>query len=258
MGAAQLFSPSTPIELGYLDALINRMTLSELGWKWQRCKHDSQRLELVSIRGHNLGCVWKSGNKWAGTSGNTYNTQKEAKAAEETLFKSMALSDLQAFEQYLNGFQVHAKAIFNLNGTLIEDDRCFEMQAFSYEILNLVLAEVLKERLEKYMQNEDDARRRATRDICANAVGGFNIGTVRVMFIEPAVRNSYRGGLRGVNARGMSVRISTLDNTGTTLSQHPAFPEALEVPIHRLTQAVLFNTLDSFIYDVMQRVRAAA
>lgn len=258
MGAAQHFSPSSPIDLGYLETLVNGLSMAELGWKWKRSQHDSQRLELFNLSGFKLGCVWKSGGRWASTSGNSHDTQKEAKATLEADLRAQVIADLEAFEQYLIGFQAQARAVFDVKRELINDDTHYEMHHGTYDILNLVLTKVLKERIGVYLQNDDFVRRRETRDICGNAVAGFDIGTVRVMFIKPRVMHAYRGDRRGVRAQAMSIWTSTLDITGTTLSQHPAIPEPMEVPIHRLSQKILFDTLDTYIYDVLQKVRSVA
>lgn len=243
----------------YIGRKIGAIVLKEIGLSWRRCSHDKGAHELVDRYGLVRSRIWKSGDKWAAVDGNSFATMREAKAQVETLLLASITEELEAFQNHLHAFNAvsdgYAERGFS---PLIEDSDAFFVSLPAYEALQWLLKALLQEQILRARDSGSVEHSCFTRDVVGNSVGGWNIGTVRLMFLEPTWQHSYMKGGRSLKATDGSIRCATIANGAATMDNHPAFPDTPEIQIKDLRYEKLTGQMNAFITDMIARAKAAA
>lgn len=257
MNTAFDFTTSPQLLTDVFGEFLSGATVADFGCRWIRNAHDSKCTDLVDSNNRKLGSVWKSEGLWGITSGHTCRTRKEGKALIEDRLIRQVAEELEGFEIYLKAFNAHAKAIYSVMGRTEKDSDRYRMSTTTYRALNMYLNQQVRERFDFAMARNPDLRRLPRTSMPVNSIGGFALGVLHMMYLEPNARHTLRSGRYEVGAQAMTLTTSTLDDSSDTLAQHPAFPVQIELSIHRLDPQSLHPRLDAFIHDTIARARAA-
>lgn len=239
--------------LGHLIARLDAMTLSALGLKWSRSPETGNH-ELKGATGSALPTrffVFKSlDSQWGTAGGSCVKSLKKGKTQEEMRLKATIAKELEEFQAFLGSSRPIG---------LVTDEESvprFGLSNMAYKALSALLDQILRERVQVVSTQCSFLSVCPANNMLGDALAGFDVGDLKLMFVSCKVNFSYTGGdfPRGIRPDGLAMSVNTLINSSRILEEHPAFADFPSFRVTTLDECPLVRKLDSWI---VQAIRVA-
>lgn len=245
--------------LNHFESILANITLSELGLKWEKSCIDPARYDIEFGRSDARYSVWRTGRKWGTLGGSSVSTLNAAKALEEQRLKTAILEELENLEIYLRAFDVHARSVYEVKDSRVLDNNRHFLSKVAYRALDVLLTQMTKARVEFVLTRFPEIQSGRTRSIFANAITGFDIGDLKLMFVGPRITFNWDSNgdkPYALNGHSISLPIASLMNSSQVMKDHPGFERYQPLQILRLSERDLIRNMDAFIEQTFRVAQA--
>ena len=247
--------------LGHFDLILASLDMASLNLKWKKSRIDASRYDLEGPSQGAFFSVWKSGGRWGTLSGASETTLKAAKEKEELRLRGLILEELEGLEVYLRAFDVHARSVYAVKGEAIHDTKRYCLSTLAYRALHVILGRLVTSWVEVVLKRFPEIQSARTNHVLASALTGFDMGDLKLMFVEPRIAHGWnREGAKNYALHGESIvlPVSTLVNSSQVMEDHPGFCDYKSLSITQLSETALIRQLDSYIEQTFRVAQAVA
>lgn len=252
---------SDHLYLGHFDLNLAVLTVADLDLKWEKSSLDRSRYQLVSRSQSLPYSAWKSGSSWGTMTGSTAATLKKAKEIEEMRLKADIMEELSGLERYLRAYDVHRKAIFEVKGEEFDDDQRFHLSSVAYRALRVILTRLMANRVKVGLSRFPSIAACKTDSVLGSAITGFDLGDLKLMFVEPCIKHSWTqdpAKRYAISGKSIEMPVNTLVNSSTVMESHPGFCDYKALHVTRLSENALIRQLDAYIEQTFRVAQAVS